>query len=133
MAEPKSTENSLTIHEAARGFLEDVDESVVRPKFDRIAEALAVFLSYLDENSVTQVSSLQIEHVEEFLFVGFAFDEMSQAEIGDIWHSVKRFLKWLEQRKYSGVYEEFAARKARLRGGLKGFSAPSSSRDAGQP
>ena len=133
MTEPRSTRKSLTVQEAARGFLEDVDESVVRPKFDRIAKALGVFLSYLDESSVTQVSSLRIEHVEEFLFVGFPFDEMTQAEIGDIWYSVRRFLKWLEQREYSGVYEEFAARKPGLRKGYEGFTAPRSSRDGVKP
>ena len=132
MAEPKSTERSPTIQGAARRFLEDVDESVVRPKFDRIAKALGVFLDYLDESSVTQVSSLRIRHVEEFLFVGFPFDEMSPAEISDIWYSVKRFLKWLEKRDYSDVYGEFAGKKTGLREGFEGFSAPGSSHGAGQ-
>jgi len=99
-----------------------MDEVVVRPKYDRIATALSLFLKYLDEKDVAEVSSLRIGHVEEFLFVGFPFDEMTRAEVDDVWYSVKRFLKWLQQRKLSDVYDEYAVRKADLREARSGPS-----------
>ena len=119
---------SMTIQEAAGGFFEDLDEQVVRPRFERIAKALARFLEYLEKEGVKEVEAVGIEHVEDFLYDVFPHAEASSRDVSDTWHSLKRFVKWLHQRKLNReLHKAFSAEEAELRDGFRNYGASSSS------
>jgi len=114
---------SITIREAAAAFLQELDEAVVRPKYERIAKALERLVAYLTDNGIVEVGLLEIDDVERFLQTASSDNELTRADVSDVWHSVRRFLKWLKRKKYAvEVYREFAARKKDLREELKRLS-----------
>ena len=114
---------SITIREAAGAFLQELDEAVVRPKYERIAEVLERLVAHLSANGVEEPRLLAIDHIEGFLQTASSDDELTGLEVSDVWHSVKRFLKWLKRKKYSvEVYQEFVARQKGLREDLKRLS-----------
>jgi len=109
----------ITIQEALRQFLEEEDEAVARPRFERIAAALSRFVGHQSEHGVPDVSSLTLDQVEEFLETAAPGGQPTPRDTSDTWYSVKRFLKWLKRKKYSGVYDEFSREQGRLREELR--------------
>jgi len=114
---------SITIREAAAAFLQELDEGVVRPKYERIAKVLERLVAYLTGNGVEEARFLGFDHIERFLQTSSSDGELTRLDVSDVWHSVKRFLKWLRRKKYSvEVYQEFVARQKGLREDVKRLS-----------
>jgi hypothetical protein len=98
---------SISIREACRRFLDDLDETVPQPAFERYAKALDAFTTYLDDVGVVEIDRLSMEHVGEFLLAGYPVEEASVTEVGDLWTALKRFVKWLDQRRLLRLWREF--------------------------
>ena len=105
----------ITVQDASRRFLEDLDETVPQPTLERYMKAMGGFLEYLQDAGVAQVDQLESAHVEEYLLMGYPVEDADVTGVRDLWHVLNRFVKWLDRRKLSRVRRRFAMGRRVLR------------------
>jgi len=104
------------MQEAVLRFFDDLDEEVVRPRLDRIAESLRPFFEYLERQQVEGLADLTVDHVEDFLIEEVPARLDAAKDRKDLWHSMKRFMTWCRRRRYAKeLAAAFGKREKQLR------------------
>ena len=90
---------SETVRVAIARYLEEVDEHVVRPRYEKTARVLSIFLEWLSEQNIADFSKLSEEHGCVFMERLIARFGEGSRDIAEAETVMKRFAKWVKRKE----------------------------------
>ena len=98
---------SETVQNAIVRYLEEVDEHVVRPRYDKMSKVLSMFLESLKQQQVSDLDALGVEHVCVFMETLIARLGEYSGDLSEARTVMKTFARWLRKRGLSPVLYEW--------------------------